>query len=350
MTAVRIDLYSDTQTRPTGAMREAMTRAPVGDEQRFEDPTVNELVARATELVGKEDAVFLPSGTMCNQIAAAVHCEAGDEIIADRTAHILNFEAGGQSALARATARMLEGRRGVFTADQLAEAIRPPSRYAPRSRMVIVEQTANLAGGTVWPLETVQSVAETAKRHGLILHMDGARLLNAVVASDVTARAYCEPFDSVWLDFSKGLGCPVGAILAGSKPFIHAAWRWKQRIGGAMRQSGILAAAALHALDHHVDRMAEDHANAKLLAERLAQVPGLAVEPETVDTNIVLIDVAATGRAAPEIHAALLESGVRIGALDGVTLRAVTHLDVSRAEVSEAADIFAGLIGAAAAQ
>ena len=349
MATLRIDLYSDTQTRPTEAMREAMARAPVGDEQRFEDPSVKALVTRIAELLGKEDAVFLPSGTMCNQIAAVVHCEAGDEIIADRTAHILNSEAGGQAVLARATARMLDGVRGVYSAEQLEAVIRPPSRYAPRSRMVTVEQTANLGGGTVWPLETMQSVAEVAKRHGLILHMDGARLLNAVVASGVAARTYCEPFDSVWLDFSKGLGCPVGAILAGPKPFIEAAWRWKQRIGGAMRQSGVLAAAALHALDHHVDRLAEDHANAKLLAERLAQVPGLAVAPETVDTNIVLIDVSGTGRTAHEVHAALMERGVRIGALDDVRLRALTHLDVSRAEVAEAADIFAGFVTSAAA-
>ena len=257
MTQVRIELYSDTKTRPTAAMREAMARAEVGDEQHFEDPTVTELTARMAEMLGKEDAVLLPSGTMCNQIAAAVHCRAGDEIIADRTAHILNFEAGGAAVLARANALMLDGARGVFGPEQLEAAIRPDNRYKPRSRLVAVEQTANLAGGTVWPLETVRAVAEVARHHDLALHMDGARLLNAVVASGVEARIWSQLFDTVWVDFSKGLGCPVGAALAGSKAFIAAAWRWKQRIGGSMRQAGVLAAAALHALDHHVARLAD---------------------------------------------------------------------------------------------
>ncbi len=301
-------------------------------------------------MLGKEDAIFLPSGTMCNQIAAAVHCRAGDEIIADKTAHILNFEGGGASMLARASVRMLDGVRGVYTPEQLEAAIRPDNRYMPRSRMVAVEHTANLAGGTDWPLETVRAVAAVARSHGLVLHMDGARLLNAVVASGVETRRYCEPFDTVWLDFSKGLGCPVGAALAGSKDFIRAAWRWKQRIGGSMRQAGILAAAALHALDHHVERLAEDHANARALAEALATAPGLRVDPATVDSNIVLIDVSPTGRTAQEVSAALLEDGVRVGALDTRTLRAVTHLDVDRAQVLEAADSFAGRIGAAAAE
>lgn len=340
-----IELQSDTQTRPTPEMRDAMARAEVGDEQGFNDPTVTALVERVAELFGLESALFLPSGTMCNQISVAVHCGPGDEIIAERSAHIVGVEAGGASVLARAAPHPIDGERGVFTAAQAEAAIRPLTRYAPRSRVISIEQTANLAGGTIWPLESIRAVAGVAKRHDLKLHMDGARVLNAVVATGIPARDYAKGFDSVWLDLSKGLGCPIGAVLAGSSDFVDAAWRWKQRIGGAMRQAGIVAAAGLYALDHHVERLAEDHANARLLAERLASIEGLGVEPDRVDTNIIIIDVSASGADGATWSKRLGEKGVRMAAIGPHTLRALTHLDVTRAEVETAAEIFAELAG-----
>ena len=324
-------------------MREAIASAEVGDEQGFNDPTVSALVERVAELFGMESAVLLPSGTMCNQISAAVHCGPGDDIIAERTAHIIGVEAGGISVLARAGAYPIDGERGVFSAEQAEAAIRPRTRYAPRSRVISIEQTANLAGGTIWPLETIRAVGDVAKRHGLKLHMDGARILNAAVATNVAAKDYAKGFDSVWLDLSKGLGCPIGAVLAGSSEFIDQAWRWKQRIGGAMRQAGIIAAAGLYALDHHVERLAEDHANAKLLAERLAPLDGLHVEPDHVESNIIIIDVSASSADAAGWSKRLGQKGVRMAAIGPQKLRALTHLDVSAEEVERAGEIFATL-------
>ncbi len=331
---------SDTQTRPTPGMREAIASAEVGDEQSFSDPTVTALVDRVAELFAMESAVLLPSGTMCNQISAAVHCGPGDDIIAERTAHIVGVEAGGISVLARAGAYPIDGIRGVFTPEQAEAAIRPVRRHAPRSRVIAIEQTANLAGGTIWPLETIRAVGEVARRHELKLHMDGARILNATVATGIAAKDYAQGFDSVWLDLSKGLGCPIGAVLAGSSEFIEQAWRWKQRIGGAMRQAGIIAAAGLYALDHHVERLADDHANAKLLAQRLAPLDGLGVEPDHVDTNIIIIDVSASRADAATWSKKLGEKGVRMAAIEPQSLRALTHLDVTGEEVERAAEIF----------
>ena len=324
-------------------MREAIASAEVGDEQGFNDPTVSALVERVAELFGMESAVLLPSGTMCNQISAAVHCGPGDDIIAERTAHIIGVEVGGISVLARAGGYPIDGERGVFSAEQAEAAIRPRTRYAPRSRVISIEQTANLAGGTIWPLETIRAVGDVAKRHGLKLHMDGARILNAAVATNVAAKDYAKGFDSVWLDLSKGLGCPIGAVLAGSSEFIDQAWRWKQRIGGAMRQAGIIAAAGLYALDHHVERLAEDHANAKQLAERLAPLDGLHVEPDHVESNIIIIDVSASSADAAGWSKRLGQKGVRMAAIGPHSLRALTHLDVSQEEVERAAEIFATL-------
>lgn len=338
-----IELQSDTQTKPTAEMRDAMARAEVGDEQGFNDPTVTALVERVSDLFGMDAAVFLPSGTMCNQISAAVHCGPGDEIIAERSAHIIGVEAGGVSVLARAAPHPIDGVRGVFTAEQAEAAVRPLTRYAPRTAMISIEQTANLAGGTIWPLETIRSVAEVARRHELKLHMDGARVLNAVVATGVSAKDYAKGFDSVWLDLSKGLGCPVGAVLAGSAGFIDAAWRWKQRIGGSMRQAGIIAAAGVHALDHHFERLAEDNANAKHFATLIAPLPGLKVEPEHVDSNVVIIDVSGSGFDGAAWSKRLGEKGVRMAAIGPYKMRALTHLDVTREEVETAAGIFAEL-------
>src|SRR5918996_680354 len=244
--AIEIDLSSDTVTRPTREMRRFMCEAEVGDEQKHEDATVNLLQEMVADLLGKEAAVFLPSGTMCNEIALRVHCRPGDEMLAHRTAHLIHFETGGPAALAGVNVRSLDGPRGQFDAAALEAEIRPDSRYAPRSRLVWVEQTSNLGGGSIWPLPRIRAVTDVARRHRLATHLDGARLMNAVVASGIAAGDWGAPFDSAWIDFTKGLGAPVGAVLAGSREFIAEAWRWKQGIGGAMRQAGVLAAACLH--------------------------------------------------------------------------------------------------------
>lgn len=339
-----IDLYSDTQTRPSAAMRQAMANAEVGDEQRGEDPTVNALCERVAALLGKEAAVFLPSGTMCNEIALMVHCRPGDEILCDATAHIINYEAGGPAAFAGAMVTPLAGERGVYTPAQLQGAIRAESRYGPRPRVASIENTANMAGGVIWPLDAVQAVANVAHKAGLIVHMDGARLLNAVVASGTPASAYGDAVDTIWIDFSKGLGAPVGAALAGSKAFIDEVWRWKQRMGGAMRQAGIIAAGALYGLDHNIDRLADDHAAAKAFAGVIAQSPAFAIDPDTVDTNIVIFDLTAANADAPTFAARMeAEAGVRIGAIGPKSLRAVTHLDVDMNAVRTAAERVVGL-------
>ena len=345
----RVELYSDTKTKPTAAMRAAIAAAEVGDEQKGEDPTTNALCQRVADILGKEAGVFLPSGTMCNEIAIAVHCRPGDEVIAHESAHIINFEGGGPSALSGVSIRALPGRHGVYGAVELEAAIRDDSRYAPRSRLVCFEQTSNGGGGTLWPLETLKGNAEIARSRGLAVHMDGARLLNAVVASGIAGRDYAAVADTLWLDMSKGLGCPVGAVLVGTADFIHEAWRWKQRIGGALRQSGILAAAGLHALDHHVERLAEDHRHARLFAEAIDEIPGVALDLEAVQTNIVYFDVGETGLSAPEVSARLQARGISVGAFDRRTMRAVTHLDVDEAGVREAAAALAEVIDQAAA-
>lgn len=346
MPDIRIDLYSDTKTRPSAAMLAAMTSAPVGDEQTGEDPTTLALEERVADLLGKEAGLFMPSGTMCNEAALAVHCRPGDEVIADETSHIGGFESGGPAAIAGVMVRAVPGVRGVFSAEQAEGAIRLPMRHTPNSRLVSVEQTANLGGGTIWPLETLQSVAQMARSRDLGVHMDGARLMNAVIAAGVAARDYAATADSAWIDLSKGLGCPVGAVLAGSKDFITEAWRWKQRLGGAMRQSGVLAAAGLYALEHNVERLAEDHANAKLFADLVVDLPGIALDPATVETNIVVFDVAAANLGAPEIAERLAAASIRVGALGAATMRAVTHLDVDEAGVREAAAELAAILDA----
>ena len=339
-----IDLYSDTRTTPTPGMRRAIAEAEVGDEQAMLDPTVNLLCERVADLLGKEAAVYLPSGTMCNQIAARVHCRQGDEIILAASAHPFHAESGGPAALAGVMMRGLEGARGMFSAEQVRAAINSPDwRHAPRSRLLEVENTTNLGGGTVWPIAQIRAVTGVAREHGLACHMDGARLMNAVVASGTAAADYAAPFDSLWVDFSKGLGAPVGAVLAGSRDFVHEAWRVKQQIGGAMRQAGIIAAACLYALDHHVERLAEDHANARHLAEGLAEIPGIELDPATVETNIVWFDV--RGRlSAPEVAAALEEQGVLIGGFGPTRMRAVTHLDVDRAGIQSALQALARIL------
>lgn len=338
-----INLYSDTQTRPTPAMLETMLSAKVGDEQHGLDPSVNELCARVADLLGKEAALFLPSGTMCNEIAILVHCRPGDEIYAHESAHIIISEAGGPAALAGANVFPMQGNRGIYTAETLRASIRPDSRYAPKPRLVEVEQTANSGGGAVWTVEEINAVAAVAKEHGLLMHMDGARLFNAVVAAGVPVKEFAAPFDTLWIDLSKGLGCPVGGVLAGSQEFVDEAWRWKQRIGGALRQAGYLAAAGLYALDHNIERLAEDHANAKRFGEIAAQCPGVKLDPAP-ETNLVFLDVAETGVTAKAIAERLEGRGINIGAMGAMRLRAVTHLDISRAQAEEAGQAFVAVV------
>lgn len=345
--ATLIDLQSDTVTRPTQEMRAFMAKAPVGDEQKQEDPTVNALQERVAALLGKEAALYLPSATMANEIAIKVHTQPGDEVIADRTAHIINAEAGGPAALSGVMVQALEGRRGVFSADQVEQAIRREAPHYPRARLVSVEQTANLGGGTVWPIEQLRSIVEVARRHRLHTHLDGARIMNAVVASGHPAPEHARGYESVTFCLTKGLGCPVGALIAGDRAFIAEARRLKHRFGGAMRQAGIIAAAGLYALEHHVERLAQDHTNAQILARGLAEIRGIEIDVAHVETNLVFFDVAGTGLTAEEVVDRLLARGVRVGAITRTQLRAVTHLDVSQADVERAVSIMQDVLGRA---
>lgn len=342
-----IDLYSDTQTRPCPGMRKAMAEAEVGDEQRGEDPSTNRLQNRVAELVGKEAAVFLPSGTMCNQIAMLVHCRAGDEIIGSAETHVFTSEGGGAAVLAGAQTLWIPSDKGIFTGRDVAAAIRTgDGRHNPISKVLVIEQTVNRGGGAIWKPEQIADVAGVAKANGLIVHMDGARLLNAVVGSGVRATEMTRHVDTVWLDLSKGLGCPIGGVLAGSKAFINEAWRWKHRLGGAMRQSGIVAAAGVYALDHNIEKLAEDHANARRLGEHISNVPGLALFTPTIESNIVFFDPSGAGLTSKQVHDALLERGVRMGLTYGNMIRAVTHLDVSRADIDKVGQVLSEVVAA----
>jgi len=328
-----INLYSDTQTRPSAEMRRWMADAEVGDEQRGTDPTVIALCEEVAELLGKEAAVFLPSGSMCNQIAVRLHIRPlGDEMYLHRLAHPITAEAGGAAAISGAMVMPLEGEGGMFSGATLRAHMRDPQdRHEPRSRLVTVEQTTNLGGGRVWPRARIEGVLEVAGEFDLRTHLDGARLLNAVVASGVSAADYAAGFETAWIDFSKGLGAPIGACLAGPDEMIAEAWRYKQMLGGSMRQAGIVAAGARYGLQHNVERLAEDHANAKFLAEGLAEIEGVEIDPATVETNIVIFDV----RDAAGLHDRLKAAGVETSLLEG-RVRMVTHLDVDRAGIETA--------------
>jgi threonine aldolase len=329
---VRINLLSDTQTRPTPAMRETMARAEVGDEQIGDDPSVNLLCERVADLLGKEAAVFMPSGTMCNVAATLVHCRPGDEILAHETAHIIAREGGAHAALGGFQITPLPGADGQFTPDTFRNALHPRTRYQPPQTVVSVEQTANIGGGTIWKKAALDEIVKIASAQGLATHMDGARLLNACVATGIPARDMAAGWDSAWIDFSKGLGAPVGGVIAGSREFIDQVWRWKQRLGGSMRQSGICAAACTFALDHHVGRLADDHANARALARGLSQIAGIEVqEPET---NLVFFKPDGSGVDGAKMVAELRKRGVLLAMMDG-RIRACTHLDVTAAMIEE---------------
>ena len=331
-----IDLYSDTATKPTAGMRRAIAEAEVGDEQKGEDPTVNKLQEMVARLLDKEAALFLPSGTMCNEIAVKVHTSPGEAILADRQAHVFGSEQGGPAFHSGVLVKLLDGDRGIFTPEQVEEAISPGSWHVARTSLLCAEQTHNFGGGSIWPLARLKSVCEVARRHGLKTHLDGARLLNAVVASSHEAWEYAQPFDSAWIDLSKGLGAPVGGVLAGSADFIAKARRYKHLFGGAMRQAGILAAAGVYALEHHVQELAKDHAKARRLAEGLQALPGVRVENPQPDTNIVFFSIARPGLSDQEFLQRIKERGVRMGVMGKHRLRAVTHLDIAAADIETA--------------
>ncbi len=336
-----IALSSDTETRPTEAMRRAMAQAEVGDEQKGEDPTVNRLLERVCGLLGKEAALFLPTGTMCNLISVKAHTHPGDVVLIHEMGHILRAESGGSALVSGVQFESLPGRRGIFSPEALERAysdvLTAPRPYAPRPRLVCVEQTHNFCGGTVWGLDELKAVYEKSRSLGLSVHMDGARLLNAVVASGISAEEYAACADSVWIDFAKGLGAPMGAVLAGSGEFIERARPYKHMFGGAMRQAGIVAAGCLYALENHVDRLSEDHENARRLAEGLSQVPGIRLLTPEPETNMVFFEIPGFSMDVPTFLGELKKRGVAMVGLAG-GVRAVTHLDVSRDDIDRAVE------------
>lgn len=337
-----IDLRSDTVTKPTPAMREAIARAEVGDDVLGDDPTVKELECETAALLGKEAALFTPSGTMANQLALRSQTEPGDEILVEANAHIYYYEGGAPAALSGVMCRCLEGQRGIFSAADLEAALRPADPHFARTRLVCVENTHNRGGGKIWPLEQIRDVAQAAQRHSLQMHLDGARLWNAAVASGISEREYSAPFDSVSVCFSKGLGAPVGSALAGSKQFIERARRFRKMFGGGMRQSGVIAAGALFALRHHRERLAEDHANARALAAGLAGIKGLEAKLDEVETNMVRFRV--RGMTAPELVEKLRPHGVLVLPVGRDMIRAVTNLMVSAADIRSAVSTVSGLL------
>ena len=312
-------------------MREAALNVTLGDERHNEDPSTNELCARVAEMLGMEAAVFLPSGTMCNEIAIAVHTRPGDEVICTRESHIIFAESGGPAALSGVMMCPIDTDRGMLSPEQVIEHVRPVSAHAPRSRLLLAEQTANLAGGAVWPLEQLNATVEAAKSAGLATHLDGARLLNAQVATGVAVAEYARGFDSAWIAFTKGLGCPVGAVLAGSYDFISKAWLLKRRWGGAMRQTGVLTAMCLYALDNHINRLADDHALAQFIGVRLSELEIISnILP--IDTNIIIADLAPDGLDAREVANQLKRKNVTITVVGPRRIRIVTHMDVGEVD------------------
>jgi threonine aldolase len=338
-----IDLRSDTVTKPTPGMLAAMNAAAVGDDVFGEDPTVNELERHTAALFGKEAALFVPSGTMSNQIAVRLHCRPQDEILLESTCHIYQWEAGGPAALSGVTCRTLDGRYGKLDVADFDGKVRPDDVHAVRTRLVCLENTHNRGGGTIYPLERVTAIASWARANQLAMHLDGARLWNAIVATGKSAAEWGRCFDTVSVCYSKGLGAPVGSALVGSREAITFARRIRKLFGGGMRQAGFLAAACLYALENHLARLEEDHANAQLIAAAVADVPGLTLVPPRVETNLVWFEVSPKLGTAREVADRLAAAGVRVAALGKNVIRAVTHLDVSRQDCLRAAEVIRGL-------
>jgi threonine aldolase len=341
-----IDLRSDTATRPTDGMRAAIAAAAVGDEQRREDPSVNALQERAAILLGHETALFVPTATMANQIALKLHSRPGDVLVAERHAHVVIYEYGGAAAHAGLMVETIEGRRGRFGVEDLEAVTEPSTKSADqRPAVLALENTHNSSGGRCWPLDELRAVTAAARERGLRTHLDGARLLNAAVATGVAAAELGAPFDTVTLCLSKGLGCPLGAVLAGSRETIDRAWREKHLFGGAMRQAGIVAAAGVYALDHHVDRLADDHARARRLVEGW-EAAGLPVDLDQVETNFVQVDIGALGLDQADALARLRDAGVGLSSTIHPTIvRAVTHLDVDDDAIDRAIELAPRALG-----
>jgi threonine aldolase len=338
MTDSWIDLRSDTVTRPTPGMRAAMANAEVGDDVFGEDPTVIRLQERVAALLGKEAALFVPSGTMSNQICLKAQTQPGDELICESTCHVYNFEAGGPAVLSSVTCRTLEGEYGILDVGQLEDKIRRVDDHLVRTRVIALENTHNRGGGRVYPLEKIRAISTWAHANSLIMHLDGARLWNAMVATGIPAAEWCRHFDSVSVCFSKGLGAPIGSALAGSREFIIRARRVRKLFGGGMRQAGVIAAAALFSLDHHIERLAEDHLHARVIAQAITDTPGLRLDPPEVETNLVWFEVDPELGSAKDIAARLKQKGIWVQPVGGHTIRVCTHLDVSAAQAERAAE------------
>jgi threonine aldolase len=344
-----IELRSDTKTQPSAGMREAIANAVVGDEQRREDPTVNELERRVAELLGQEEAVYVPTATMANEIALRTLSEAGAELIAEENAHLLLSELGGPAVFAGLMTRPIRGERGRFGPDEVQRMVRRTDEtHTPPTRVVAIENTHNASGGRVWPLEEIHALVATCRELELSVHLDGARLLNAAVASGVPAAEIAGPFDTATLCLSKGLGCPLGALVAGSHESMSKGRRFKHQFGGAMRQAGIVAAAGIYALDHNVERLADDHSRARRLAEGL-RAAGVPVDLEQVETNFVQVELAPLGLSADEALERLWQQGVGLSKTAHETrLRAVTHLDIGDDDIEQAVELIPRALGALA--
>ncbi len=340
-----VDLRSDTVTAPPQVMRQAMAQASVGDDVFGEDPTVIELQEEVARLLGKEAGLFVPSGTMSNQIAIKAHTQPGDEVICEAGAHIMNYEAGGPAFHSQVQLNPIQGRLGVFTAQQVEAVIRPRNVHMPPTRLIVVENTHNQAGGTIFPLEEIHHIADVARVHDLRMHLDGARLMNAVVATGIPADEWAAPFDSVSLCLSKGLGAPVGSVLCGGRTFIQDAHRYRKLFGGGMRQVGIIAAGALYAIRNHVDDLARDHQRARRLAEALSQLPGISINPEEVHTNIVMFGVDEQKGTGVEIEERLRRKGLLCLPLARQKIRLVTHRDLSDDDINNAIDTLQKVLG-----
>ena len=339
-----IDLRSDTVTRPSPAMRKAIADAEVGDDVYGEDPSINRLQEMLAEMLGKEAGLFMASGTMSNHVGINTHTHHGEEVICHRWAHVFNFEGGAGPAMSGVGFNLLEGEHGVFTAEQVEMAIRPDALHYPVTALIEIENTHNKAGGTIFPLGEIRRIRKVADAHGLAMHLDGARLFNAVVATGVEVDRWAEPFESVSICLSKGLGAPVGSVLVGSKDFIGRARRVRKRFGGAMRQGGMIAAAGIYALEHNIDRLAHDHHNARRLAEGVNGIGGYRVDLHTVQTNIVMVNVAGTGLSEVEVRDRLAEAGVLVNTFGPGHVRAVTHLDVSGEQIEDALEAFERIV------
>jgi threonine aldolase len=340
-----IDLRSDTVTRPTPAMRKAMIDAEVGDDVFGEDPTVNSLQEKVANLLGKEAALFVPSGTMANQLSIKSHTQPGDEVIIEASSHPYNFEGGAGAALSGIQFQCLKGVRGILDASQIEEAIRPADHHFPVTKLICLENTHNRGGGSIYPLEKMSEIYRSTKSKGLLLHLDGARLWNASVATGIKPREYAQWADSVSVCLSKGLGAPIGSLVTGSKPFIDRVHRFRKMFGGGMRQVGIIAAAGIYALNHHLERLKEDHHNAKRLAVGLKEFKGVSIDPKHVETNIVIFDVTNTGMTGAQVAEAMKKEGVLIHAFGKTQIRLVTHLDVSSEDIEIALKAFKKVLG-----